>query len=203
MGLANDNTYGNKKSNFNYQERSIRILAEILGNTNNISQLISTPKSYSATMTFVPDASGATDVFQIAGAAGMLVKLRRIHIYATKTVASITTVSLVLRNTIDTGLTNSATIMKHDTTNPAPVASVKYTTTNPTLGTLVGAFRQDSYSIVATGSFPYELIYEYGDNRQQFPTLDSATSAFCVNFNGVTMVGGSVTIVVEWDEEAA
>lgn len=204
MGLANDNTYGNKKSNFNYQERSLRILNGILDNTTNINNFLNDAKSYSATMTFIPDATGASDVFQLSGAAGVIIKLRRIHFYTTKTVAGVVTVSLLVRSTLDSNMTSTPVIMKHDAMNPTSQAVVKYTTKEPlTLGTLVGDFRSDISPVVATGNFPYELIYDYGDNRQQLPTINSDPDyGFYLSLNGAAMVGGMVTIVVEWDEEA-
>lgn len=206
-GLGNTLQQGNgNRSNFNWQQRVLLSLGDITGNTYAIAQamgLIPPPFTYSATMTFVPDVTGANDIFKISGTLGKHVRLRKIKFYATKTVAGVITVSLFSRGSLDNGFTNLANKIKYDAANPNSTANVDYTISDPTLGSSLGEFANDKYNVVATGNNPNVLEYIFGQNGAQLPTLSNDINpGFYLSLNGAIMVGGSVTIVAEWDEAA-
>lgn len=207
-GLGNTLQQGNgNRSNFNWQQRVLLSLGDVTANTYAIAQamgLIPPPYTYSTTMTFTPDVIGATDILQLSGTLGKNVRLRKIKFYATKTVAGVITVSLFSRGSLDVTLNTFAQIVKHAAANPNSTAIAKYTTANPgALGASLGEFRKDVYNVVATGNVPNVLEYDFGDNGAQLPTVSNDINpGFYLNLNGAIMVGGSVTIVMEWDEAA-
>lgn len=160
--------------------------------------------SYSACASgFVPPAA-ATDVFTITGSATKVIRVTRIELSGTTTAGSGTDVncSLIRRSTPDSGGVRVAdTVVSHDTTNPSGTATVGHYTTNPTLGTSLGAIRAVRLPIATVGAPASTVDWDFGVRPSQAVVLRGTSEQLCVNFGGGTITGPVITIYVEWTEE--
>jgi hypothetical protein len=159
--------------------------------------------TYSAVATGLALASSCTDFFEIRGAATktIIVKHIRISGFATGTVQA--TFLLVKRSTANSGGTPVAcTSVSHDSTNPPAKATVQGYTANPTTGTLVGAVRAPVFTLVAPGSNYVADILElsFGIEEDQGIILRGLNELLCLNLNGATVSGASLSVSVEWRE---
>jgi hypothetical protein len=171
--------------------------------------------TYSAAKVGLQPAASATDIFTISGAAGKVVRVKRIELSATTTSATPAALDILLlkRSTPNSGgtTTGSPTPVAHDINSPAtPAATVLAYTANPSsLGTLVGtALRNQKYLMaLATWTatdFPQvdHLVWDFGNRPSQEIILRSANDVLAINLNGATPAStASFDIAIEWDED--
>ena len=168
--------------------------------------------TYSASSGAFASALLATDIFTISGSATKTVKIQRIILTADQTTASVVVVNLVKRSALDTaGTSTTLTAVPYSSASAAATAVVKSYTANPTaLGASVGNVSSDKLVITnstggglanqSAGGLRYE--WSWGDGNQTQPiVLLTAAENLAINLGGVTVVGGSFNIVVEWTEE--
>lgn len=161
------------------------------------------PQTFSASLTFLPGAL-PTDVFTVTGSATRTVKVRKFVISGTSTAIGKVPIDLVKRSTANTlGTSSAVTRVPHDSNNAAATATVLAYTSPPVTGTLVGSLSSVKLSEPAAGdanlSFPITISHMSGDQPY---TLRGVSQVLAINRGGVTNVGESLTIAVEWTEEA-
>ena len=168
--------------------------------------------TYSAAITGLVPVTAATDIFTLTGSATKLVKVTRIAITGSTTLATmpILPIQLLKRSTADTSGTSTApTIVPHDSNNAAATATVLAYTANPTTGTLVGVIRNYRMMLQFTPftatDFPISLPYveDFGVMRPaQPPILRGTAQVFAVNLNAIaTITGWLFDIYIEFTEE--
>lgn len=160
--------------------------------------------TYSAAISQLAIASGATDYFCVTGGAGKTIIVKRIKYSAIGASTTQVPLTLVKRSSTDTGGTSTTLVdVPHDSTNAAPIAVVQAYTANPTLGALVGNLRTISYTVVASNSNNQSIdIREltFGTEEDQGVVLRGAAEQTCLNFNGTVVSGVKMDISAEWRE---
>lgn len=169
--------------------------------------------TFSAAITGLVPVTAATDIFTVTGSATKLVKITRLAITASATLATeaVLPIAILKRSSADlTGTSTAPTRVAHDSGNAAVTATVLAYTANPgTLGTLVGAIRNHralmQFTPLTATEFPVSqplYIEDYGTHGSQPPTLRGIAEVFAVNLNAVaTITGWLFDISVEWTEE--
>lgn len=161
------------------------------------------PMTYSASVNGLALAATATDVFTLTGSATKTIKITKVEVNAVQMTASQVVVVLLKRSTANTAGTSTAqTAVPYDSANVAATATVLAYTANPTTGTLVGnLFTQRVFMPgAATASDAKGLSVVFGDVGQQYIVLRGIAQVFSVNLAGVSVVGGSANISIEWME---
>ena len=173
-----------------------------IGTVNIASSAL--PSTYSATISGLALATTATDIFTIIGSATKTIRITKIAINGIQTTAGQVGVVLLRRSTANAGGTFTAqTAVPYDSTNLAATAVVSAYTANPTtVGTLVGNFYSQRVFMpgAATASDAQGLSVAFGDVNQQYVTLRGIAQGLSVNLAGVSVVGGSINITIEWEE---
>ena len=171
--------------------------------TTNLVSLAAPPATYSAAIVGLTVAATATDIFTLTGSATKTVRVSRILVNGVQTTAAQVNVLLIRRSTADTlGTSTAPTAATYDTTNAAATATALAYTANPTLGTTVGTASARRVFIpgAATASDAQGLEIVSGDVGQQLMTLRGIAQVLAVNLGGVTVVGGSLNVTIEWTE---
>jgi hypothetical protein len=163
-------------------------------------------RSYTGGINALALAASATDVFTVTGVNGWNVYITRLAISGTATAANLAQVQIIRRITADTGgtATNPVAVVC-DTSDPVAQAVLTAYTANPTLGTSTapGGLARSIGFAMGTPTAPIErnVIDLWNSGIKPF-TLRSATEQMCINFSGVTITGGIVTITIEWMESS-
>lgn len=158
--------------------------------------------TYSATSAFTP-ASAATDVCTLIGSSTKTIRVRRI-IFSGITTSTVATdaISVIKRSTAaTTGVSVVMTNVPYSSTSSSATAVAEYFTTNPTVGTVVGAVAESLYTFGLTTSVMAnkELVFEFG--RLASPVFLRGTGQnLAVSLNSNT-VAGPVTCTFEWTED--
>jgi hypothetical protein len=156
-------------------------------------------RTYSASANFAPAAT-ATDVAQICGVIAGPVQLISMTISGTQTTAGMFDMLLIKRSTATSGGTSSApTVVPVDNGDGAGSAALLTFTANPTPGSTVGTIHRAFVPIGTATSLVIPYTINFGVNAK--PVMLNGTGQ-CVdlNFNSVTMAGGSVTVSWTWVE---
>lgn len=162
------------------------------------------PATYVASINGLAPGTTATDVFTLAGSATKTIRISRVEVNGIQTTAGQVAVVLLKRSSTNTaGTSTTQTAVAYDSTNAAATAvALAYTVSPTTTGTLVGRIYSQRVFMpgAATASDAQGLSSAFGDNGQQNLVLRGTSEIFAVNFNGVTVVGGSANISIEWNE---
>jgi hypothetical protein len=173
----------------------------IIGTVNINS---SAPNTYGAAIVNLALAATATDIFTISGSATKTIKITKVHLNGIQTTAGQINVSFMKRSSLNSGGTSTVPVaIPYDSLNTAATAVVAAYTANPTtLGTVVGTIYAERVFLpgAATASDAQGLQVSYSDFGQQSFVLRGLTQLFCFNLVGVTVVGGSVNVSIEWTE---
>lgn len=153
----------------------------------------------------VPFTPGATpqDVFAITGSATTIVQVLCIGLTTVQTTAGMNAWSLLKRSTANTGGTSAlvAGVPTNDA-YPAPTATVRQYTANPTAGTVVGSLWTGRVSAPVPGSTVsngIERVLSF--NQGGSVTLTGIADVLAWNFGGVALPAGlSVQAWVWWNE---
>lgn len=173
--------------------------------TNSVVTLTDgTKTTYSAAINALASAATATDIFTIKGSGTKTIRVLRIEISSTQTLAATANVLLIKRSAANTGGTSTTpTGVPHDSGNAAATAVVNAYTANPSgLGAAVGTVRTIRIDVPATGSLGSTPIqWNFGDLPGQCIVLRGTAELLAVNLNSVTLGGGTFDISVMWTEE--
>ena len=163
-----------------------------------------TKATYSASVTALAPAATATDIFTIIGSGTKTIRVTRIQISGVATAAGAYDVQLVKRSTADTlGTSTAPTLIPHDSNDAAATSVVAAYTANPTLGTAVGVLQVKKITVsTVAGAIPIvPTEFRPAPNERAIAVLRGAAQQLCVNLNGVTMTGGSLSLDVSFTEE--
>lgn len=162
--------------------------------------------TYSSTAIVVP-ASSATDVCTLKGSATKNVRVRRVIISGIAQASVSEPVGILKRSTTNTGAGAQPPMVPYDTTNSltptvtnAATASVETFTSNPTVGTLVGALADIFVGFGPASASPQNYAFEFGQ-RGSPVVLRGILQQLAINLNGVTITSGQLTCTFEWTEE--
>lgn len=160
--------------------------------------------TYAAAVNGLALAATATDIFTISGSATKTIRIAKISINGIQTTASQVGIVLLRRSTANVGGTLTAPAMvSHDSLNAAATAVIAaYTANATTLGTLVGNIFSERLFVpgAATATDAQGISLMFGDAGEQPPTLRGTAQVIAVNLAGVSVVGGSANISIEWTE---
>lgn len=174
--------------------------------TNSPTLAVPTDSSmltYSASIKGLVAASSATDIFEIKGAAGKVVRITRLQVSGRATAAASVDIAVIKRSTANTGGTSTApAAVPHDSTFGAGTATLKAYTVNPTTGTSIGTLRQQQLFLgdLTTGGPGAAMVLNFGDRPAACPNLRGVLESLCVNLNAETASGNLLDIDVEWTE---
>lgn len=158
--------------------------------------------TYVATAVNLTPAAVATDIFTITGSATKTVRIYKVRILGNKTTASVASVNLIKRSTLDTGGTSTpVTATQMDSGDAAATAVVTQYTANPTaLGTSVGIASANPTFIPNTVTQLFQALFSDFGMRKAL-TLNNANENVAVNLGATTVTGGSLTVEVTWTEQ--
>lgn len=177
-------------------------------NTANIRQ-----QTYSAISVALVPASAATDLFCIAASQSRSVAVRRIEVSGTATTALTTPLILLRRATVDTGGTAATGLAlpvggTNYSLNSAATAVLTAYTANPTITDSSPTYLRVNainFSPAATAVSSDALFWHGGTATdfydQGFDMVKGSTQQLCLNLNGGTIAGGSLSINIEWTEQ--
>lgn len=155
-----------------------------------------------ATSAFITPAAAATDVFVLQGSGTKTVLVTEFTLSVTATAAGSIPVSLLRRNTLNTGGTSSSgTNVSHNSFNAAISASTLAYSANPAgLGTIVGPL--EAFLAAALVNDVRYYKFEFGAAQGTQPiALVTATQCLAVNLGGGTMPAGlQIGITIRWME---
>lgn len=158
-------------------------------------------------------AAGATDFYCIDASASRTITIRRVTLSGTATAIQTPVVSMIRRNTLDTGGTAGTTpfITAFNSANPTSTATVIYYTANPTITdstshqTIRASVLTLTPTTAAAGDINTPLTWEFGTSvdayNQGAVLAKGSTQQFCLNWGAATTAGNSVNGTVEWTEE--
>lgn len=157
-------------------------------------------------------AAAATDIYCVDASSTKNVHIRRVTLSGTATAVATIPVTMIRRNTLDTGGTSSTpNITAFDTANPTATAAVISYTANPTItdSTSHQTIRDQILVLGPTtpvaGEAPQPIIWEFGtsvDAYDQGANLTKgSTQQFCLNWNANTTAGNALYGTVEWTED--
>ena len=157
--------------------------------------------TYSTAFTVVPAAT-ATDIFQIVGSATKTVMIQALTISGTQTTGGQATVIISKRSTANTlGTSTAAVLVSHDAADATATATALIYTANPTLGTSLGSVRVVTLPFGAASSMTNNIVQLNFGERGKPITLNGIAQCLSINLNGVTLVGGSINVWIEFTEE--
>jgi hypothetical protein len=158
--------------------------------------------SYSINALAMP--ASLTDIMVLRGSATKLVKVVHFEMSGGATTSQQVLWFLKKHTTADTGGTGTlgATATQHDSADGAATAVINtYQTTLPTVGTATiwRVIRLNQAPLASTA-----LVDRYSEDFGDFwapMVLRGVAQEFALNFNGVTLTGGTVDFTIVWTEE--
>lgn len=162
-----------------------------------------TRATYSAVISDLLVGALATDFFTLTGSATKTIRVTKIGFSGFATAAAQPDVILLKRSTANSaGTSSTRTAIPHDSTSAAATAVVRAYTANPTTGTLVGQMRVIQSFMTGTTTQPtVEYVWEFGEGPSQGIILRGTSEVLALNLDGVTVLGLSVDIYIEFTEE--
>lgn len=164
-----------------------------------------TKQSFSASISGLIAAAGATDILAIVGVSNRAITINRIMISGTASAAAAIPISIIKRSTPDTGGASTLlTGVAMDSRDPAaPQAVISAYTANPALGVSLGSIAAARMILSSTSAsvginptvFDWERMYK------KLPALVGAGESLCLSYGGATAAGNTLDISVEWTEE--
>lgn len=172
--------------------------------------------SYSAAEGAITAVTNATDQLQLAGAAGIVARVKHHHIVltpiATGTAGLFQRVDLVRRSTAASGaggttnVTTGTNLAKRSVSFAAPSCTLsRFTGTAPTAGSAAGTLRSDYIcqiqmgSTTVAGGAGHDILWDFTTRGDAPPTVVGASDFLCVSWNGVTQVT-TYSYDLDWEE---
>lgn len=147
-------------------------------------------------------AGSMVDMCAVYGSATKTVKVTRVAIEGSQTTSGIVTVKLAKFSTINIGaVLSTPTVVPMDSANSAGTGYMVAYTTNPTLGTLVGEFRDRGILFpapAATATSSLQELYGYTDQPIVLRGIGEHVDAIMV---GAPLTGGKFNCNFTWTEE--
>ncbi len=164
--------------------------------------------TYTAVVSAYTPGATQTDIIALIGATNKTVRVTRMEIVGAATALAQVELLLIKRSSANSAGTPSAVtaVVAHDSSNPAPQASLVSYAVSPTLGTTVGTLRQAKYQLASTtavaASVPVVLTWDFGLRNEQCPVLRGVAQMLCLNQNGTAIATGTVyDVAVTWTED--
>lgn len=144
-----------------------------------------------------------TDVWQMKGATGKIIQLRRLLISGLSTTAGQMVASLVKRTADNTGGTSTVPVGVQADNDGVAAATFKQYTANPSglgAGTVLRSRR--IFLNLAAAAVPDRVEWVFGRDGAKTPRLNGPLEFFCVNMNGGALpAGGVLDVEAEWTEQ--
>jgi hypothetical protein len=180
---------------------------DALGNLSAPARMEVVPGSratYSYSINALAMLASQTDIMVLRGSATKLVKVVHFEMSGGATTSQQVLWFLKKHTTANTGGTGTlgATVTQHDSADGAATAVLNtYQTTLPTVGTATiwRVIRLNQAPLAATA-----LVDRYSEDFGDFwepMVLRGVAQEFALNFNGVTLTGGTVDFTIVWTEE--
>ena len=161
-------------------------------------------QTYSIELSNYSIASGATDVFILIGSATKTIRVVTVQFSMTATTAVTVPIQLIKRSTANTGGTvGIAAITSWDSNNATATATnLAYQANATTLGTVVGTgVRSIKYFAPLTTTQSVVVNWDLGINNCQPVVLRGVAQSLCINLNGTTIAGGTISASFTWTED--
>lgn len=160
-------------------------------------------RTYSASITALTVAAAATDFFTITGSATEQVRILKITINGIATTAISQNINFIKRSTAnETGTATTLICVPYDSSDSAATAVVKaYTVSPESLGTSVGQISSPKLFLSTSATEATTLTMLFGDRTGKGVVLRGVNESLCLNYNGATNAGNSLSISVEFVEE--
>jgi hypothetical protein len=162
--------------------------------------------TYSASCVNLNIAAAGTDFFTMTGSDTKTIIVKRIRFSGASSNTTQSNIGLMKRTTANSGgaYTTLANV-PHDSANPVATATVRAYTSNPTLGTLVGALRWVDYTSLSVNSNSVTDLreFQFGTEEDQGIVLRGSNEVLALNFNGQTVTFSASTgydLSFEWRE---
>lgn len=178
-----------------------------------VNSAVITRPTYSSVALSLTPAAAATDIACIAGT-NVSKNIFINHISVSGTAGTLITVPIVIlrRASADTGGTAASTtanwantILRNDSFNGAPAATLISYSANPTINDTSPTYlRSRALTLPTTGAgtviSPASFDWETTSFGQR-PVLHNASEQLCINLNGSTISSGVLQLSIEWTEE--
>jgi len=150
----------------------------------------------------------ATDVLVLSGSATKVIRVTKVVIVGTATVASIYDHYVVKRTVANTaGTSTNVTAAKSDSSDDAQTATLALYTANPSaVGTGIAVEANKTYlSASATpGAAALPSTYTFGTRNDKAIVLRGTSESLAINFGGQAVPSGaSLYLSIEWTEDVA
>lgn len=156
--------------------------------------------SYS-TASITPDAT-PLDIFQLAGAANIKARLKKVLLQGSSTVSGLLTMALIRRSTAASGGTSaSGTVNKFDLDDGAASVTVRSFTGDPTPGTTVG--QVVTFGLPMGANVP-PVILDFSDNNTKGICFEGAADFLCLSglASVLTNADNRISATFVWTEES-
>jgi hypothetical protein len=161
-------------------------------------------KTYSASITGLVVAAAATDFIMITGSATKTIRVTKIEVIGTANVDAVTDITVVKRSTLnEEGTSTTLTSVPHDSSDEPATSVIKaYTADSKKLGTSVGDIISHKLFLSTSKTQPYALKMLFGDRASKAIVLRGADQCLCLNYNGRTNAGNSISVSIEFIEDS-
>lgn len=158
--------------------------------------------TYSYATASITPAATPTEIFNISGATGKVIRIKKIAMDLTSTVSGKINVAFIKRSTAASGGTSaSGTVNKFDSNDVTASASILSFTANPTVGTTVSI--AEVFSLPSAAA-PVPAIRDYSTRNDESMVLRAG------EFLGINGLGSAlpnadarINFTIEWTEESS
>jgi hypothetical protein len=161
-------------------------------------------RTYSTAVSAVSPGATPTDICVIFGNATTAVYVTHVSLSSTQTTAGVNTWFLTKRSTLDTlGTAVPMTLVKHDTNEAAPAATVQYYTAAPTTGVKTGDVKATHLlSPAPAGTYQTPQDWEFDQQDTSTAITLHQNEVLAINFGGAALPTGlSVNCGFTWNEK--
>lgn len=158
--------------------------------------------TYSYATASITPAATPTELFNISGATGKVIRIKKIAMDLSSTVSGKINVALIKRSTAASGGTSaSGTVNKFDSNDVTASASILSFTANPTVGTTVSI--AEAFAL-PSGAAPVAVVRDYSTRNDESMVL-RAGEYLGVNGLGSALPNADARInfTIEWTEESS
>lgn len=158
--------------------------------------------TYSYATASITPAATPTELFNISGATGKVIRIKKIAMDLSSTVSGKINVALIKRSTAASGGTSaSGTVNKFDSNDVTASASILSFTANPTVGTTVSI--AEAFAL-PSGAAPVAVVRDYSTRNDESMVL-RAGEYLGINGLGSDLPNADARInfTIEWTEESS
>lgn len=153
-----------------------------------------------ASITNTPAAT-PTDIWTLRPTGSLIARISRIEIGGQAGTAGVLPIRIGLRSTVNSSGTSTApTPVAHNPLDAASSCTLALYTANPTLGTLVGYFRNSQVFLNVATAAADRLVWDFGIRNEKAIVVPVGYTFF-INGNGAAVpTSGTLDISVTWEE---